>query len=204
VTTIGLKSVFVSYGNLEVLQDVNLTIAAGDRVAVMGPSGSGKTTLLKVIAKLNTAHSGQVHVEGKVGYMPQKSHDAVVPWRRVCQLIPNAAVREELGLEKHKKVLPKHLSGGQLRRLALGHVFHYDKHIFLLDEPLTGLDIDLRNRMIKYILGELDPDDILVFVTHYIEEAEALANKAIHLADGCCKEYSAISELKSVFSCTIK
>lgn len=201
MTTINLRLTSVSHASETVLRSLNLAIEPGDRVAVMGPSGSGKTTLLRIMAKLHTEYSGEVRVVGKVGYMPQDSRDVVVPWRRVGNLIPEPSDRKQLGLgekAEDERQFPKFLSGGQLRRLALGHVFQYDKNIYLLDEPLTGLDLDLRCRIIEFIKNQLDADDILVFVTHYIEEAELLAKSFVYVANKGCSHYTSINEFKAL------
>lgn len=215
---IHLNEVSVSYkaadgSRITTLKGVNLNAQRGERIAIMGPSGSGKSTLLKVIANLINKTSSEVDLEGVVvvgdpagkdptgeyptiGYMAQESKDVVVPWKKVGRLLQDAPLLSALELQDQVKNWPAKLSGGQLRRLALGYIVSSDRDIFLLDEPLTGLDINIREKVTKVIKEKVEDKDILLFVTHYIEEAELLANRALYIDKGSCTLYEDMKYLR--------
>jgi ABC-type multidrug transport system ATPase subunit len=195
-----------------VLKEVDLMAKQGECIAIMGPSGSGKSTLLKVIANLINRKSPKVDFAGavvvsgpvgnlgypKIGYMAQESKDVVVPWKKVVRVLPDRELLDALELQDHAEKWPATLSGGQLRRLALGYVLSSDRDIFLLDEPLTGMDIDIREKMRQLIDNKVEKKkDILLFITHYLEEAEFLAKRFFYIEKGACIERS-IEELRKI------
>lgn len=165
------------YGDKRLFSDLNLHIQSGKRLAILGPSGCGKSTLLRIIAGIavpGQRHSGNIVCNGNVSLLPQDSKDCVLPWKKTNRALEREMINL-LGLSGLENKLPRHMSGGQLRRLALGSVISLKRDIVLLDEPLTGLDPDLRNRAIKAIISKLLKKSILVFVTHHKEEANELA-----------------------------
>ncbi len=154
------------------LYQINIEIKAGSRVAVMGPSGSGKSSLLKLVAGLIHPSCGSRLVSGTIGYLPQDSKFLVLPWKRVGQHI-GAEAALAVGLEDRLNACPLDLSGGELRRLAVAYVFSREKDIYLLDEPLTGLDIYLRKKVTAFMEAKIvNRISTVVFVTHYVEEAK--------------------------------
>jgi molybdate transport system ATP-binding protein len=173
-------------------------------VAILGPSGSGKTTLLELIAGLRRQAQGRVAVDGEVlmdaglfvpperrrmGYVPQDS--LLFPHLTARQNIAFAAKRNiddaielmELGalLDQY----PHTLSGGERQRVALARALATEPRLLLLDEPWAALDVELKERIVPYLLRIRDERKIpFLYVTHQLGEAQALAREALVLAKG--------------------
>lgn len=202
-----VESVSVSFDGLPVLNDVSLEVATGDTVALLGPSGSGKSTLLGVIAGLVTPHSGRVVVDGHditrtpthrrgVGMVfqdeqlfPHMTVGGNVAYglsTRRADRTANAARADELlelvGLAgfAHRRVTD--LSGGEAKRVALARSLAPRPRVLLLDEPLTGLDADLHDRLASD-LRTLLSSTTAVYVTHDRREADVVADRVENLAD---------------------
>jgi NitT/TauT family transport system ATP-binding protein len=191
-----------SRGALEALCGINLTIHAGEFLALLGPSGSGKTTLLEIVAGLTNATKGQVLVDGKtvIGPSPQISivfqDYALFPWRTVegnvryaleVQKFPrsewNDRCKQHLDmvqLTDFRNAYPSQLSGGMKQRVALARALISDPQILLMDEPFAALDAITRRQlqlMLLQIIAQ-SPKTVL-FVTHSIEEALLLADRIV-------------------------
>jgi NitT/TauT family transport system ATP-binding protein len=190
------------------LDEVSLTISHGQFVAIVGPSGCGKSTLLNVAAGLLPPSSGQVRVDGKnlVGlnrratYMFQQ--DALLPWKNVRENVAlgltlarvpraEAEARAEqwlarVGLLEFKTHYPAQLSGGMRKRVAMAQNWIIDRSVVLMDEPFSALDVHTRQRMESELLSlwEESPRKTVVFVTHDLEEAIALADEVVVLSAG--------------------
>lgn len=159
--------------------------SCGNKIAIMGASGCGKSTFLKVIANLiSQLNSNNLVVKydsisritskNEYAYLPQESKDIVRPWYKVNKQV-NFDSANKLGIQNIMERYPRDLSGGELRRVAIGHIMSLsNKKIYLLDEPFNGLDEDIRKMAISYVLEKISNDAILIFVTHYIEEAKMM------------------------------
>lgn len=194
---ITLNQVSKSFDNLEVIKDISLSVDEGEIVCILGPSGCGKTTLLKIIAGLEKANSGKIQAitkfpSKKLGYMSQA--DSLLPWRTAYENISLAleltgkknykAVDEMLKtiqLEKFRNYYPSSLSGGQCQRINLARTLVLNPKLLLLDEPLSALDVVVKNDLSKIIKNHIKNTNTGAFVvTHSVEEAIALADK-IHI-----------------------
>lgn len=189
---------------------IDLTVNAGEIVALTGPSGTGKSLLLRAIADLDPS-------EGEVSLAGQERQTMSAPdWRRQVMYVPAHAgwwadkVRphfEGLSLEAVKRVLHKldlestaldwdvaNLSTGERQRLALARAVAHAPKILLLDEPTSGLDADNANRaeaVISTFVNTGDgPETAVVFVTHDRAQAERLATRRVRLEDGQLHEVS--------------
>jgi NitT/TauT family transport system ATP-binding protein len=184
------------------VQDIGLTVDEGEFVAVVGPSGCGKSTLLNLIAGLDSASEGKISVAGQavrgavrddVGYLFQK--DALLPWKTVqanvelplvFRRLPGDHARlardwlARVGLSGFERNFPHQLSGGMRKRVALAATFVYGPRILLMDEPFSALDVQTRNLMENELL-ELWRENrkTVLFVTHDLEEAIALADRVV-------------------------
>jgi lactose/L-arabinose transport system ATP-binding protein len=199
-----------SYGAVEVLRDVNLSIASGEFVVFVGPSGCGKSTLLRMISGLEEAPIGEIRLGGKVvnNLDPAKRGVAMVfqsyalyPHMTAFQNMafsltmarePKAVIKEKvdraaaiLRLEKLLDRRPGELSGGQKQRVAIGRAIVREPKVFLFDEPLSNLDAELRVQMrAELIQLHAELGTTMIYVTHDQIEAMTLADKIVVLSGG--------------------
>lgn len=198
---IGLKSLSKSFGDKEVLRDVNLTIEKGEFVAIIGKSGSGKSTLLRLVSNLEPLTSGELLFNGvpasesnaKLTMMYQDSR--LLPWKKVIDNVglgldgdwkeKAEKALESVGLIDFKEQWPSRLSGGQQQRVALARALVHEPSILMLDEPLSALDaltrIEMQN-LIEKIWADIGFTALLV--THDVGEAVRLADRIVLIEDG--------------------
>ncbi len=191
------------------VRDVDLTVGAGEFVAVVGPTGCGKSTLLNVAAGLLAPSSGSVHVFGekldginrRAGYMFQA--ESLMPWRTAAQNVSaglefrgvhDAAAQADewlrrVGLHGFGDRYPHQLSGGMRKRVSLAQTLVLDPDIILMDEPFSALDVQTRQLMENEVLelwagrGARARKAVL-FITHDLDEAIALSDRVVVLSAG--------------------
>ncbi|MBG0740736.1 ABC transporter ATP-binding protein [Paeniglutamicibacter antarcticus] len=184
------------------IQNVNLNVAPGEFVAVVGPTGCGKSTTLSLISGLQPASDGETYVRGelvtgipkRVGYMFQS--DATLPWQTVLDNVASgpryqgmgrSEARDKarvwvdrVGLAKFEKYYPHQLSGGMRKRVSLAQTLVNEPEIMLMDEPFSALDVQTRQLMQTELLRLWSGTGAaIVFVTHDLEEAIALADRVV-------------------------
>jgi molybdate transport system ATP-binding protein len=188
---------------------LEVSVELGARTtALYGPSGAGKTSLLEVIAGLRAPERGRVELHGRdvtalpprlrrVGYVPQD--DALFPHLTVRQNIFYAskakshAVIDVLELAPALERGVKQLSGGERKRVALARALLSDPEVLLLDEPLSGVDAALRDRVLEYLVRVRDEFPVpTVYVTHQMEEVEAICEELVVLDRGRVIERTAL------------
>ncbi len=175
------------------LEDLRLTLPAGQAGAVVGPSGCGKTTLLRLIAGLDKDYVGEIVLpeHGRLGMVFQEPR--LLPWRSVSDNIRIAAPQareaeiaaliDELGLTEHAAHFPRELSLGLARRVALARALAVKPDLLLLDEPLVSLDAALARDLREMIARLIDERRITTLVvTHDLREAIELADKIFLLS----------------------
>jgi putative spermidine/putrescine transport system ATP-binding protein len=198
-----LENLKRTYGPVVALNDLSLTIAPGELVALLGPSGCGKTTALRLLAGLEEADGGRVVVDGKdVTGLPTNRRNVgmvfqayslfphMVAWENVAFGLQMRKVGTEerkkraletlelVGLEKYAYRYASQLSGGQQQRVALARALAIRPQVLLLDEPLSALDAKVRARLRDEIRRiQLDVGITTLFVTHDQEEALAIADR---------------------------
>ena len=185
----------------EALKAINLDIHDGEILALLGPNGAGKTTLISIICGIVTPSAGTVHVDGhdiikdfritrsKIGLVPQElTTDAfesvwntVTFSRGLFGKKPNPAhienVLKELSLWDKKDSKVMELSGGMKRRVMIAKALSHEPEILFLDEPTAGVDVELRQDMWR-LVNELRQSGVtIILTTHYIEEAEEIADR---------------------------
>ncbi len=209
MNSLELIGVAKSYGDVRVLDDVTLTMGAGEFVSFLGPSGSGKSTLLRIIAGLETLDSGEVRLEGRrIDLLAPGDRDVALVFQAYA-LYPHMTVRENMAfglrnarvpadeieariartaaaleIEPLLARKPGQLSGGQRQRVAIGRAIVKNPRLFLLDEPLSNLDAALRMRT-RVELAQLRNrvDAALIMVTHDQAEAMTLSDRIVVMND---------------------
>ena len=186
---------------LQALDSVDLDIRRGEIFALLGPNGAGKTTLISIICGIVTASSGTVLVDGhdivrdyratrsRIGLVPQELHtdmfetvwDTVRFSRGLFGLGPNPAhiekVLRDLSLwdKRHAKIME--LSGGMKRRVLIAKALSHEPQVLFLDEPTAGVDVELRRDMWALVRSLQDSGVTIILTTHYIDEAEEMADR---------------------------
>ena len=210
MASILINNVSKAFNGKAVLKDVSLEIADGELLVLLGPSGCGKSTLLRIIAGLETLDSGEIFIgEKRIDRLEPKERDVALVFQNYA-LYPHMSVAQNLAFpltiaktkkrEKQKKVLevaellglldklsqrPATLSGGERQRVALGRAIIREPALFLLDEPLSNLDAELRARMRKEIVSlQKRVGRSMIHVTHDQTEALTMADKIALLHDG--------------------
>jgi ABC-type sugar transport system ATPase subunit len=210
MAAIRIDRVYKRFGDVDVINGVDLTVEDGELMVFVGPSGCGKTTLLRLVAGLENVTEGEIHIGGRqVNDVPPRDRNiamvfqnyALYPHMTVARNIDfglklrgmkpadRAAAVERvaamLGLEDLLQRKPRELSGGQRQRVAMGRCIVRDPAVFLMDEPLSNLDAKLRNHMrveIKQLQRSLSKT--MIYVTHDQVEAMTLADRIMVLEAG--------------------
>lgn len=234
MTTAGvaLSGVTKRFGDVVAVDDVSLEIDKGQFVTLLGPSGCGKTTLLRIVAGLDYVSSGEVRVDGKrVTDTPAQRRGVGFAFQRYA-LFPHLTVLENVAfglkvqrcgredrrtralemlklvhLEHLARRLPAEISGGQAQRVALARALAPEPSVLLLDEPLTALDLAVRQAMqeeLRRIHRELG--NTFVFVTHDQGEALTMSDRILLMREGRIVQdgtpYQLYREPNSLFSAT--
>ena len=186
--SIRMNGVSFAYGDTPVLQNLSWELPDSGVVCLWGPSGCGKTTLLRLLAGLEKPLTGSVEGVGRVSMVFQE--DRLLPWFTALEnvTVTGADVVEArkqllaLGLtEEETDTLPRNLSGGQQRRVALGRALAADSDLLLLDEPFNGLDEDTWQNVVPLVTAYAETRPV-VLVTHIREQAEALNAQMVPLS----------------------
>ncbi|QES47439.1 glutamate ABC transporter ATP-binding protein [Streptomyces venezuelae] len=211
---IELRDVNKYYGQLHVLQDINLTVGRGEVVVIIGPSGSGKSTLCRTINRLETIESGTIRLDGQplpdegkelaalraeVGMVFQSfnlfAHKTVLANVSLAQVKVRKRKRDEadkrsrelldrVGLASQAEKYPAQLSGGQQQRVAIARALAMDPKALLFDEPTSALDPEMINEVLE-VMQQLARDGMtMVVVTHEMGFARSAANRVVFMADG--------------------
>ena len=188
-------------GGFQALKNIDLDIRRGEIFALLGPNGAGKTTLISVICGMSNATAGSITADGHdtvhdyraaraaIGLVPQELHTdsfetvwATVNFSRgLFGKAPNPAfiekILKDLSLwdKKDSKILA--LSGGMKRRVLIAKALSHEPKILFLDEPSAGVDVELRHDMWRLVRELRDAGTTIILTTHYIEEAEDMADR---------------------------
>jgi ABC-2 type transport system ATP-binding protein len=199
---VSISNVTKTYASgFHALKLINLDIEQGEIFALLGPNGAGKTTLINIICGIVTASSGTVTADGHdivrdfraarsmIGLVPQElSTDAFeTVWatvsfsRGLFGRAPNPAFIEgllrDLSLLDKRKERIMNLSGGMKRRVMIAKALSHEPRILFLDEPTAGVDVELRRDMWTLVRGLREKGVTIILTTHYIEEAEEMADR---------------------------
>ncbi|MFG2648590.1 amino acid ABC transporter ATP-binding protein [Streptomyces sp. NPDC048436] len=211
---IELRDVNKYYGELHVLQDINLTVGKGEVVVVIGPSGSGKSTLCRTINRLETIQSGSIALDGQplpaegkalatlradVGMVFQSfnlfAHKTVLQNVSLAQVKVRGRKKEEaaqrsrellerVGLSSQADKYPAQLSGGQQQRVAIARALAMHPKVMLFDEPTSALDPEMITEVLE-VMQQLARDGMtMVVVTHEMGFARSAANRVVFMDAG--------------------
>jgi ABC-2 type transport system ATP-binding protein len=196
-----IRGLVKRYGDLVALGGVDLEIRAGEIFGLLGPNGAGKTTLISVVTGLARATAGEVRVLGRdvvrdyrftrrhVGLVPQEiNFDPFFTVEEALRFqagyfdvrLTEAHLTElltALDLTAKRQVSARALSGGMRRRLLIAKALVHEPRVLFLDEPTAGVDVELRRALWAYVRTLRDRGTTVVLTTHYLEEAEALADR---------------------------
>ncbi|MFE7270586.1 amino acid ABC transporter ATP-binding protein [Streptomyces sp. NPDC057623] len=211
---IELRDVNKYFGDLHVLQDIDLTVGKGEVVVVIGPSGSGKSTLCRAINRLETVQSGTILLDGQplpaegkalarlraeVGMVFQSFN--LFAHRTVLQNVSLGQVKvrgrkkddadrrsrellERVGVADQADKYPAQLSGGQQQRVAIARALAMEPKAMLFDEPTSALDPEMINEVLE-VMRQLARDGMtMIVVTHEMGFARSAANRVVFMADG--------------------
>jgi ABC-2 type transport system ATP-binding protein len=202
---VSVRGLRKSYGTVEAVTGLDLTIQRGEVFGLLGPNGAGKTTIVEILEGHRARTAGEVWVLGfdpglrersfleRIGIVPQEGGlDPVLTVREVIDLYsaayprPRAAdeVVELVGLTEKRDARVETLSGGQRRRLDLAVAVAGDPELLFLDEPTTGFDPSARRRAWALVDGLRSLDKTILLTTHYMEEAQRLADRVAVISGG--------------------
>jgi ABC-type nitrate/sulfonate/bicarbonate transport system ATPase subunit len=200
-----LNGISKTFGSVQAVRDLSLSVEPGEFVTVVGPSGCGKSTLFNMVAGLDEPDPGGIlrfkgrgchasELLGRVSFMPQR--DLLLPWRNV---VDNAILANEIeganraearakalrmlpefGLTGFEKQYPHQLSGGMRQRVALMRTFMFERELMLLDEPFGALDALTRTLMQRWLLDVWQRHRrTILFITHDVDEAIFLGDRVL-------------------------
>ncbi len=218
---VSIKNVFMKFGNTTVLKDINIDILQGEFFSILGPSGCGKTTLLKIISGFLEQTSGEVHIYGEdmSGVDANKRPTSLI--FQNLALFPNMSVKENIAfgldvkqidsktiekkvnkllnmisLEEYKDSMIDDLSGGQKQRVAIARALAVEPKVLLLDEPLSALDLKLRQHMRRELRDLQKLTGVtFIYITHDQGEALAMSDKVAVMSKGVIEQISTPQEL---------
>lgn len=199
---VDLKNVYKSYGKKEVIKNMNLSIPKGKIVGLLGPNGSGKSTMIKLINGLLQPDKGTVEINGInpsietkkiVSYLPERTY--LNDWMKVKDILTffydfyedfdvqkaNEMIRS-LKIDKNEKL--KTMSKGTKEKVQLILVMSRKADLYILDEPIGGVDPAARSYILKTILANYNEESTLLIATHLISEIENICDDIIFISDG--------------------
>ena len=213
-TMIVVKNLKKSFGDLEVLKDINETVSKGEKVVIIGPSGSGKSTFLRCLNLLEQPTGGHIYIDGedilakgcnvnlmrrKMGMVFQQfnlfPHLTVLDNLTLAPLKHKLCTKEEavktardllarVGLSDKENAYPAQLSGGQQQRVAIARALALHPQIMLFDEPTSALDPEMVGEVLEVIKQLADDGMTMVVVTHEMGFAKEVASRVLFMDGG--------------------
>ena len=194
-----IKHVKKSFGDVEVLKDISLTVERGEVLGIIGPSGSGKSTLLRCATGLEKQDAGEILYDGTFGLVFQNFN--LFPHFSVMKNITDAPIRvqkrgkdevykearellKKMGLQDKENAYPFQLSGGQQQRVSIARALAMKPDILFFDEPTSALDPELTGEILKVIKDLAAEHMTMVIVTHEMNFARNVADQIIFMDGG--------------------
>lgn len=208
------KNLYKKFDNQEVLKNINLTIPKGKIIGLLGKNGMGKTTLIKLINDLLTPTSGEILINGKnpgvqskkvISYLPERTYlDKGMTVKQVLKYFEEfydnfnreraEKLLKDLDLEINKKI--SHMSKGMQEKLQLILVMSREAELYILDEPLGGVDPATRDYILDTILSNFKEGASVLISTHLIADIERILDDVIFIDKGEIKLTSSADELR--------
>lgn len=214
MSVLEIKNLSKSYGKKEALKNININISSGKIVGLLGPNGCGKTTLIKTAAGLLVPTSGEILIDGKnigvqtkaiVSYLPDRPYFS--GWMKVRDII--AFFKDfynDFDMEKALEMLElmkiktddkiKTMSKGTKEKLQLVLVMSRNAKLYLLDEPIGGVDPAARDYILRTIIANYSEDSSIIITTHHIADVEKILDDVIFLDSGEVSLISTVDELR--------
>ncbi|MBR4194800.1 MAG: ABC transporter ATP-binding protein [Oscillospiraceae bacterium] len=202
------------YGPVAALEDVNLSLEPGRIVGLLGPNGSGKTTLIKLANGLLTPSAGRILINGEapgtaskriVSYLPERTY--LADWMNVRQLLNYfgdfyanfdrqraETMLNHLGISENQRI--KQMSKGTREKVQLILVMSRRARLYLLDEPIGGVDPAARDYILHTIIGNYDPQAAVVISTHLIADVEQILDEVIFINGGHILRHSSVDQIR--------
>lgn len=216
-----ISSLSKNIGAKHILNEISFNLKKGKVLGILGPNGQGKTTLLNVISGLFKPTLGTVTVNGVlvgretkefVSYLQEK--DYLFKWMKVNDALKfykdffqDFNESKALNLLKFMNIQTdaklKSLSKGMLEKVALSLTLSRNCNLYILDEPISGVDIISRDKIINAIIDNLDSNASMIITTHYVGELEQIFDEVIFLGDGSIIEYGDAEELRIKYGTSI-
>lgn len=210
-----------NFSSKHVLNGLSFTLKKGKVLGILGPNGQGKTTLLNIISGLFKPSGGEVKINGlqigaetkrQVSYLQEK--DFLPKWMKISDAIkfykdffPDFHEEKCLTLLKfmnlHTNLKLKTLSKGMLEKLGLTLTLSRKSELYILDEPISGVDIISRDKIINAIIDNIDSNTSMIITTHYVGELEKLFDEVIFLGEGSIVEQGDAEDLRIKYGTSI-
>lgn len=209
-----IKNLIKKYHTKNVIDNISLNVDSGKIVGLLGPNGSGKTTLIKLLAGLLTATSGDILIDNKeigietkaiVSFLPDRPYFA--NWMKVHDILAFFAdFYRDFSMKKAMEMLKllnigvndriKTMSKGTKEKLNLVLVMSRDAKLYLLDEPIAGVDPAARDYILRTIISNYSEDSSVIITTHHIADVEKILDDVIFLNEGKIELNSAVEDLR--------
>lgn len=209
------------YGKKEVLKNINLQLERGKIIGLLGPNGSGKTTLIKIINGLLTADEGDIKVSGEqigieskkiISYLPDRTY--LADWMKVKDIVGMFDdFYKDFSREKAEDMLKrlnineddrlKTLSKGNKEKVQLILVMSRQAQLYLLDEPIGGVDPAARDYILNTIITNYNPDASVVISTHLISDVEKVLDEAIFINNGEIVLHESVDDIREKYSTSV-
>jgi len=215
------KGLSKCYGNKKALNDINLTIGRGRIIGLLGPNGSGKSTMIKLANGLLTPSKGEILIDGKapsntshslVSYLPERTY--LNDWMRVSDIInffqdfyadfdDKKAYEMLEGLHINPKDRLKTMSKGTKEKVQLILVMSRKAELYLLDEPIGGVDPAARDYILNTIIGNYSENATVIISTHLISDIERILDEVIFINTGDLVLHNTVDEIREEHGCSV-
>lgn len=215
-TILECKNLTKNYGKKEALSSINLSIERGRIIGLLGPNGSGKTTFIKLANGLLSPSAGELLINGYpvgpetksiVSYLPERTY--LNTWSRVCDIIDffcdfysnfdkNKAYEMLQRLNINPKDRLRSMSKGTKEKVQLILVMSRNADLYLLDEPIGGVDPAARDYILSTIINNYNPNGTLIISTHLISDIEQILDDVIFIQNGNIVKQASVDEVRSI------